>query len=38
MLIIIRHTYVALIHKKTVLSLETGSEIDFEFIKFVKKM
>ena len=37
MLIIIRHTYVALIHKKTELSLETSSEINFEFIKFVKK-
>ena len=37
MLIIIRHTYVALIHKKTVLSLDTSSEINFEFIKFVKK-
>ena len=37
MLIIIRHTYVALIHKKTVLSLETSSEINFEFIKSVKK-
>ena len=38
MLIIIRHTCVALIHKKTVLSLETSSEINFEFIKFVKKI
>ena len=37
MLIRIRHTRVALIHKKTVLSLETCSEINFEFIKFVKK-
>ena len=36
-LIRIRHTCVALIHKKTVLSLETSSEINFEFIKFVKK-
>ena len=34
----IRHTCVALIHKKTVLSLETSSEINFEFIKFVKKL
>ena len=33
MLIRIRHTCVALIHKKTVLSLE----INFEFIKLVKK-
>ena len=33
----IRHTCVALLHKKTVLSLETSSEINFEFIKFVKK-
>ena len=33
MLIRIRHTCVALIHKKTVLSLETSSEINFEFIK-----
>ena len=38
MLIRIRHTCVALIHKKTVLSLETSSEINFEFIKFVKKI
>ena len=37
MLIRIRHTCVALLHKKTVLSLETRSEINFEFIKFVKK-
>ena len=37
MLVRIRHTYVALIHKKTVLSLETSSEINFEFIKLVKK-
>ena len=37
MFIRIRHTYVALLHKKTVLSLETSSEINFEFIKFVKK-
>ena len=37
MLIRIRHTCVALLHKKTVLSLETSSEINFEFIKFVKK-
>ena len=36
-LIIIRHTCVVLLHKKTVLSLETSSEINFEFIKFVKK-
>ena len=36
MLIRIRHTCVALIHKKTVLSLETSSEINFEFIKTVK--
>ena len=36
MLIRIRHTCVALIHKKTVLSLETSSEINFEYIKFVK--
>ena len=36
-LIRIRHTCVALIHKKTVLSLETSSEISFEFIKFIKK-
>ena len=36
-LIRIRHTCVALLHKKTVLSLETSSEINFEFIKFVKK-
>ena len=37
MLIRIRHTCVALLHKKTVLSLETSSKINFEFIKFVKK-
>ena len=37
MFIGIRHTCVALIHKKTVISLETSSEINFEFIKFVKK-
>ena len=37
MLIRIRHTCVALLHKKTVLPLETRSEINFEFIKFVKK-
>ena len=37
MLIRIRHTYVALLHKKTVLSLVRSSEINFEFIKFVKK-
>ena len=36
-LIRICHTCVALLHKKTVLSLETSSEINFEFIKFVKK-
>ena len=36
MLIRIRHTCVALIHKKTVLSVEKSSEINFEFIKFVK--
>ena len=38
MLIRIRHTCVALIHKKTVLSPKTSSEINFEFIKFVKKI
>ena len=37
LLIRIRHTCVALIHKKTVLSLETSSETNFEFIKFVKR-
>ena len=37
MLIRIRHTCVALLHKKTVLSLETSSKINFEFIKFVEK-
>ena len=37
LLIIIRHTCVALLHNKTVLSLETSSEINFEFIKSVKK-
>ena len=37
MLIRIRHTCVALLHKKTVLSLETSSEINFEFIKCKKR-
>ena len=37
-LIRIHHTCVALTHKKTVLSLKTKSEINFEFIKFVKKV
>ena len=37
MLVGSRYTCVALIHKKTVISLETSSEINFEFIKFVKK-
>ena len=36
-LIRIRHTCVSLLHKETVLSLETSSEVNFEFIKFVKK-
>ena len=36
-LIRIRHTCVALKRKKTVLPLETSSEINFEFIKCVKK-
>ena len=31
------HTCVALKHKKTDLSLETSAEINFKFIKFVKK-
>ena len=38
MFIRIRHTCVALIHKKIVLSLEARSEINFEFIKFVKQI
>ena len=38
MLIRIHHNCVALIHKKTVLSLETSSEINFEFIKFKKNV
>ena len=37
MLIRIRHTCVALLHKKTVQILDTSSEINFELIKFVKK-
>ena len=37
MLIKIRHTCVALLHKKTVLSLETNSVINFEFINLIKK-
>ena len=36
MLIRIPHVCVALIHKKTVLSLETSLEINFEFIKLNK--
>ena len=36
-LIRIRHTCVALMRKKTVLPLETSSEINFKFIKCVKK-
>ena len=36
-LIRICHTCVALKHKKTDLSLETSAEINFAFIKFVKK-
>ena len=37
-LIRIRHTCVALKRKKTVLPLETSSEINFEFIKRVKNV
>ena len=37
MLFRIRHTCVALLHKKTILSLEANSEINFEFIKLLKK-
>ena len=37
MLIRIRHICVALLHKQTVLTLETTSEINFELIKFIKK-
>ena len=37
-LIRIRHTCVAFIRKKTVLPLETSSEIKFEFIKCVKNV
>ena len=37
-LIRISHTCVALIRKKTVLLLETSSEINFEFIKCVKNV
>ena len=37
-LIRIRHTCVASIYKKTQLSLETSSEINFKFIKFVKNV
>ena len=32
-----RHTCVALMHKKTVLPLETRSEINYEFFKLKKK-
>ena len=35
MLIRILHACVALLHKKTVLSLETSPEINFELIKFL---
>ena len=38
MIIRIRHTCVALMHTKTVLPHETSPEINFEFIKFVKKI
>ena len=37
MIIRFRHTCVALLHKKKNLSRETSSEINFEFIKFVRK-
>ena len=37
MLIRIRHTCVALIYKKTVLLLETSSEINFDFKKIISK-
>ena len=37
MLIRICHTCVAFKHKKTDLSFERSTEINFEFIKFVKK-
>ena len=37
MLVKINHTCVALNHKKTGLSLETKSEITFDFIKFVNQ-
>ena len=37
-LIRIRHTCVAFIRKKTVLPLETSSEINFEFIKCVNNV
>ena len=35
---LLKITCVALLYKQTVLSLETSSEINFEFIKFVKNM
>ena len=38
MFIRIRNTCVAFTHKKTVLSLETSSEINFEFVQFVTKI
>ena len=38
MLIRIYHTYAAVKHKKADLSLERSAEINFEFIKFVKKI
>ena len=37
MLIRIRHTYVALIHKKTVYHFKQAQKLNFDFIKFVKK-
>ena len=37
MFIRIYHTYAAVKHKKADLSLERSAEINFEFIKFVKK-
>ena len=38
MLIKIGHNCAAIKHKKTALSLETSSEINFEFNEFVKKI
>ena len=37
MLIRFRHTYVTLLHKKTVYHFKQAQKLNFDFIKFVKK-